>query len=212
MDRGKGVQLSENINVTSIGVQELIDDFLARYGEKGRAVLLAAVEAMIEIQRRSEYTRLGDFDYKTLKEMLERLGGGVNPTNYLRALEREYGIVNQTYKSTRQQWWSFANKEAILSWYERQTSKPSDDPVVKVLVVKYRVLKPEEKLSRLEALSRKPSLLLVEQKEIMDFVFNELDKVLLVLNEIKKYGDVFRNEVNVLSRIIDLAYQLSSKI
>ncbi|MEM1605583.1 MAG: hypothetical protein QW604_03785 [Fervidicoccaceae archaeon] len=204
--------MSENINVTSIGVQELIDDFLARYGEKGRAVLLAAVEAMIEIQRRSEYTRLGDFDYKTLKEMLERLGGGVNPTNYLRALEREYGIVNQTYRSTRQQWWSFANKEAILSWYERQTGKPSDDPVVKVLVVKYRVLKPEEKLSRLEALSRKPSLSLVEQKEIMDFVFNELDKVLLVLNEIKKYGDVFRNEVNVLSRIIDLAYQLSSKI
>jgi len=204
--------LSENINVTSIGVQELIDDFLARYGEKGRAVLLAAVEAMIEIQRRSEYTRLGDFDYKTLKEMLERLGGGVNPTNYLRALEREYGIVNQTYRSTRQQWWSFANKEAILSWYERQTGKPSDDPVVKVLVVKYRVLKPEEKLSRLEALSRKPSLSLVEQKEITDFVFNELDKVLLVLNEIKKYGDVFRNEVNVLSRIIDLAYQLSSKI
>jgi hypothetical protein len=212
MDRGKGVQLSENINVTSIGVQELIDDFLARYGEKGRAVLLAAVEAMIEIQRRNEYTRLGDFDYKTLKEMLERLGGGVNPTNYLRALEREYGIVNQTYRSTRQQWWSFANKEAILSWYERQVGKPSDDPVVKVLVVKYRVLKPEEKLSRLEALSRKPSLSLVEQKEIMDFVFNELDKVLLVLNEIKKYGDVFRNEVNVLSRIIDLAYQLSSKI
>ena len=212
MDRGKGVQLSENINVTSIGVQELIDDFLARYGEKGRAVLLGAVEAMIEIQRRSEYTRLGDFDYKTLKEMLERLGGGVNPTNYLRALEREYGIVNQTYRSTRQQWWSFANKEAILSWYERQVGKPSDDPVVKVLVVKYRVLKPEEKLSRLEALSRKPSLSLVEQKEIMDFVFNELDKVLLVLNEIKKYGDVFRNEVYVLSRIIDLAYQLSSKI
>ena len=204
--------MSENINVTSIGVQELIDDFLARYGEKGRAVLLAAVEAMIEIQRRSEYTRLGDFDYKTLKEMLERLGGGVNPTNYLRALEREYGIVNQTYRSTRQQWWSFANKEAILSWYERQTGKPSDDPVVKVLVVKYRVLKPEEKLSRLEALSRKPSLSPVEQKEIMDFVFNELDKVLLVLNEIKKYGDVFRNEINVLSRIIDLAYQLSSKI
>lgn len=204
--------MSENINVTSIGVQELIDDFLARYGEKGRAVLLAAVEAMIEIQRRSEYTRLGDFDYKTLKEMLERLGGGVNPTNYLRALEREYGIVNQTYRSTRQQWWSFANKEAILSWYERQVGKPSDDPVVKVLIVKYRVLKPEEKLSRLEALSRKPSLSLVEQKEIMDFVFNELDKVLLVLNEIKKYGDVFRNEVNVLSRIIDLAYQLSSKI
>lgn len=204
--------MSENINVTSIGVQELIDDFLARYGEKGRAVLLAAVEAMIEIQRRSEYTRLGDFDYKTLKEMLERLGGGVNPTNYLRALEREYGIVNQTYRSTRQQWWSFSNKEAILSWYERQTGKPSDDPVVKVLVVKYRVLKPEEKLSRLEALSRKPSLSLVEQKEIMDFVFNELDKVLLVLNEIKKYGDVFRNEINVLSRIIDLAYQLSSKI
>jgi hypothetical protein len=212
MDRGKGVQLSENINVTSIGVQELIDDFFARYGEKGRAVLLAAVEAMIEIQRRNEYTRLGDFDYKTLKEMLERLGGGVNPTNYLRALEREYGIVNQTYRSTRQQWWSFANKEAILSWYERQVGKHSDDPVVKVLVVKYRVLKPEEKLSRLEALSRKPSLSLVEQKEIMDFVFNELDKVLLVLNEIKKYGDVFRNEVNVLSRIIDLAYQLSSKI
>jgi hypothetical protein len=204
--------LSENINVTSIGVQELIDDFLARYGEKGRAVLLAAVEAMIEIQRRSEYTRLGDFDYKTLKEMLERLGGGVNPTNYLRALEREYGIVNQTYRSTRQQWWSFANKEAILSWYERQVGKPSDDPVVKVLVVKYRVLKPEEKLSRLEALSRKPSLSLVEQKEIVDFVFNELDKVLLVLNEIKKYGDAFRNEVNVLSRIIDLAYQLSSRI
>lgn len=204
--------MSENINVTSIGVQELIDDFLARYGEKGRAVLLAAVEAMIEIQRRNEYTKLGDFDYKTLKEMLERLGGGVNPTNYLRALEREYGIVNQTYRSTRQQWWSFANKEAILSWYERQVGKPSDDPVVKVLVVKYRVLKPEEKLSRLEALSRKPSLSLVEQKEIMDFVFNELDKVLLVLNEIKKYGDVFRNEVNVLSRIIDLAYQLSSKI
>jgi hypothetical protein len=212
MDRGKGVQLSENINVTSIGVQELIDDFLARYGEKGRVVLLAAVEAMIEIQRRSEYTRLGDFDYKTLKEMLERLGGGVNPTNYLRALEREYGIVNQTYRSTRQQWWSFANKEAILSWYERQVGKPSDDPVVKVLVVKYRVLKPEEKLSRLEALSRKQSLSLVEQKEIMDFVFNELDKVLLVLNEMKKYGDVFSNEVNVLSRIIDLAYQLSSKI
>jgi hypothetical protein len=204
--------LSENINVTSIGVQELIDDFLARYGEKGRAILLAAVEAMIEIQRRSEYTRLGDFDYKTLKEMLERLGGGVNPNNYLRALEREYGIVNQTYRSTRQQWWSFANKEAILSWYERQVGKLSDDPVVKVLVVKYRVLKPEEKLSRLEALSRKQSLSLVEQKEILDFVFNELDKVLLVLNEIKKYGDVFKNEVKVLSRIIDLAYQLSSRI
>lgn len=204
--------MNENIKVTSIGFEELIDDYLVSHGEKGKMVLLAAVEAMIEIQKRNEYTQLGDFDYKTLKEMLERLGGGVNPTNYLRILEREYGIVTQTYRSTRQQWWSFTNKEAVLSWYEKQVGKPVDDPAVKVLITKYKVLKPEDKLSRLETLSRKKSLSIIEQKEIMDFVFNELDKVLLVLNEMTKYGDIFNNEAKVLSKIIDLAYQLSRRI
>lgn len=204
--------LSEKTVVTTISANELLEDYIVKHGEKGKLVLEAAVRAMRELENKNDFTKLGDFDYKTLKEILIQLGGGVNPTSYLRILERDYGLIIQTYRSTRQQWWSFVDKDLILRWYEEENGRLFDDPHLKALLAKYYVLKPQMLLNKLEKLSMKTSLSLVEQQEITEFVFSNLDKVVSVLNEMKKHGDIFRTEINVLTKIIDLTFKLTSKI
>lgn len=204
--------MSEKTGVTNIGVEELLEDYLSKYGDKGKLVLLAAVEAMRDLERRGEYSRLGDFDYRTLKEALEGLGGGVSPSIYLRALERDYGLIAQTYRSTRQQWWSFTDRVAVLKWYERVSGRSADEPEMKAILAKYRALKPEGALARLESMLHKRSLSPMEQKELKEFIFSDLDKFLAVLSEMKKHGEVFEREAGILSRVIDLAYRLASRL
>jgi len=204
--------LPEERAVASISVRELLEDYVGRYGSKGEAVLIAAVRAALELDEKNPFGRLGDFDYKTLKEALAALGETVKPHPYLRALEREYGLITQTYRSTKQQWWSFADRQTLFTWYEERRGRALEDPSLKVLLAKYRVLRPRAWLKRLEELSRKGRLSPSEQRELEEFAFAYLDKVASVLREMKERGDTFREEIEVLERLVDLAYKVSQML
>jgi len=106
----------------SIGVRERVLEFLARYGEKGFYVLKAAVEACIEGRSARRGVRLGDFSYREVAARLREYGLEYNPSNLLSLLEREYAVIETTYRSSGQHWWRFIDLDAVieaLDAYER---------------------------------------------------------------------------------------------
>lgn len=108
----------------SIGVKERVLEFLARYGERGYAVLRAAVEATLGSNGRHG-VRLGDFNYREVVAKLRSYGLEYNPSNLLSILEREYAVIETSYKSSNQHWWRFLDLEAVieaLDEYERGAS------------------------------------------------------------------------------------------
>lgn len=190
--------------------RDLVKDFVERYGDRGAAVLAAAVEAMLELNERG-IGALGDFDYRTLKEKLRERGESLNPARILDALEKEYGLVTLTYKSSKQRWWSFADRELVLGWYEGEAGRIPQDLASKVLLAKYKVLRPEDRLRRLEELRRRPALSLLEEQEVKSFVLGELGVFLELYEELRKHGDRFAKETGILARVIELAYVLASR-
>ena len=100
-----------------VGVRERLLEFLANYGERGLAVVRAAVEAALA-GRGSPGVRLGDFSYREVVARLRSWGLDYNPSMLLRILERDYGVIETTYRSSNQHWWRFLDLNAVLSHAE----------------------------------------------------------------------------------------------
>ncbi len=98
----------------AIGVRERVLEFLAKYGEKGYLVLKAAVEAAISGRGQRRGLRLGDFSYREVVAKLKEYGVEYNPANLLSRLEREYAVIETSYKTSGQHWWKFANLDAVI--------------------------------------------------------------------------------------------------
>ncbi len=120
----------------SIGVRERVLEFLARYGEKGYYVLKAAVEASLEGGSSRRGVRLGDFSYREVVAKLKSYGLEYNPANLLSRLEREYAVIETSYRSGGQHWWRFIDLDAViaaLDEYERgSTPTPTPAPLGRV--------------------------------------------------------------------------------
>lgn len=190
---------------------DLINDYVSKYGERGKAVLLCAIEAMLE-EDRTRANKLGDFDYRGVKGALARRGMGFRLHTYLRALEREYGLIHQTYKSSKQNWWAFTDRELVIKWYEEERERLLIEPRIKALLAKFKLLKADDVLRRFERLASKGVLSDMERRDIREFAFNSLDSAVTLLEEMEKYGEVFDKEIAVIKRLIDIIYLLSSKV
>jgi len=214
----------------SIGVRERVLEFLARHGEKGYAVLRAAVEATLSSSG-SRGVRLGDFSYKEVVAKLRTYGLDYNPANLLAQLEKSYAIIETTYKSSGQHWWRFIDIDAVieaLEEYERGRvvnesvmveegewggQEPTiDDPQVEVIRAQIAALDLDNLVRMLRMLSSKPRLTPQDRKLFARIAFNELELVATVLEKARSYPDVFEEEIKMLENVLRLASLVARKL
>ncbi len=131
-------------SVSSTNIEMLLSDFLIKYGERGRAVLEAAIRAANKsTQNKSGVPSLpGDFDYRSLVEELGIMGYSYNPSPILRILEREYGFIRTTLHTSRQRWFVFSSKEIrdVIENYVINTRENLDDADPDLLITKIQLI------------------------------------------------------------------------
>jgi len=187
-----------------------IEDFLSRYGEKALLVLKIAYSIARDP---SIDHRLGDFSYKHIVFKLAEMGLTYNPVNILKIMEKTYGIIEKTYSSKNQTWWRFKDIDAVRDALG-EAINPSipEDPGVRLLMVKYRSLEPWRLHSTLERLAFKDRLSEVDKEVFRRIVFNELEKITSILNEMMRYEEVFSSEIKMLNDILYLAEVVARKL
>lgn len=185
-------------------------EFLSNYGDKGYIVLRTAID--IALDPGIDH-RLGDFSFKHLVFRLRRQGIIYNPANLIRILEKEYGLIEKTYSSSSQKWWSFVDLESIRkALLEYSGVEEAEEPRLRLLLIKYKSMEPSRLLNTLRRLSMKDSLNAIDKKVFREIVFGDLDKITSILEEMMAYEDVFSKEIMTLQEIISLAERIASKI
>ncbi len=189
-----------------------VKDFLDKYGDKGVVVLRSAIE--VSMNNGFGSRRFGDFSYKSLVIKLRSLGVDYNPSNLLRILERNYGVLEKTFSSSNQTWYKFVDIDAVREAVQEYMGviNNSDDPDIRLLRIKYRSLQPDKLLSVLKSLYRKPRLNKYDISLFRELVFKDLDLVTDLLNRMLRYEDLFTNEIRILNEILVYADYVASKI
>ncbi len=199
---------SRNLDIS--GIRDRIWSFLEKYGEKAYIVLRTALDIALDPEIDH---RLGDFSYKHLVFRLRSMGINYNPQNLLRIMEREYGIVEKTYISTKQKWWSFLDLETTRKvLHEYSGSDEINDPKIRLLSIKYHSLEPMNILNTLRRLAVKNSFTSIDKEVFRGIVFNDLEKITDVLNEMLRHEEIFSEEIKVLNEILSLAENISAKL
>ncbi len=210
-------------------------EFLSKYEEKGYMVLKATVEAAIEGSGSRRGVRLGDFSYREVVSKLKSYGVEYNPALLLSKLEKEYGVIETSYKSSGQHWWKFIDLDAVidaLDEYERgvqhpivDTSEESgdlggqeeaaelvDEPQIEVIRAQIAALAPHEILRRLRMLASKPRLSSYDRRMFAKIAFEELELVAQVLEKARAYPEYFEEEIRLLENILRLASLIARKL
>ncbi len=202
--------------VESVSTESILGDVeyrvkvaVSEYGEKAKIVLRAALEAAEEIRVQGS-PRLGDFDYKTLKKKLKEYSMNYNPSLLLRALEREYMIIETSYKSSNQHWWVFVDEDAVRRVILEE--ELTEDPEVILLKTQYKTLKPREILDVLSRMESKKKLNEIDKRILRRIAFEELDLVVKILSRMRERRDLFENEVRILEEILRKASRVASRI
>ncbi len=202
------------------GVYERVLEFLANYGERGLAVLRAAVEAASAPRRRG--VRLGDFSHREVVEKLRSWGISYNPSTLLRILERDYGVVETSYRSSGQHWYRFIDLDAVveaLDAYERGVDAGGEedpvegelDPEVELLLVQIASLDPHGLLERLRRLLRRPRLGRAELAAFRRMAFDELEAAARLLRRAEELG-YEGPEVELLREALAAARRLALRL
>ena len=76
-------------------------EFLLKYGDKAGAL----IEAIREASLRNDNPDAGDFSYKQIMEILDSKGYAFDPKNLLRILEKDYGLIVTSFRTSSQLWW-----------------------------------------------------------------------------------------------------------
>lgn len=190
--------------------------FLSEYGERGKQVLEAALEAWRRAQS-SPRPPLGDFDYRGLVEVLRERGIEYKPNQLLRRLERDYDLIETSYRSSSQHWWVFRDREALERALYRITSpraagEVEEDPVAKALRIRYASLEPRSLRARLESFLERPRLTLVEKDMVREIIDKHVERAGELLAKMRRHDpEAFGEEVRVLEEILGLASQVVEK-
>ncbi|BFH73599.1 hypothetical protein SJAV_15430 [Sulfurisphaera javensis] len=179
-------------------------EFLLKFGDRGRIVLQTALDCSYE----NEKNELGDFSYKDIVQKLQDLGYSFDPKMILRALEKDYGIIETTYKSNNQHWWKFIDKEQVENVINENKE---NDPRVELIKIKFYSLEPQKIERKLELMSKKTVLTEVDKKTFRLMVFDELSKLAEIYEEASQYEEtlVIADKVK---RILTLASIIARKV
>ncbi len=202
------------------GVKERVLEFLAEYGERGYAVLRAALDAYSSAPGRG--VRLGDFSHREVVARLRAWGIEYNPSMLLRILERDYGVIETSYRSGNQHWYRFLDPGAVaeaLDEYDRGTDPGAqgeeeqgiEDPEVEVLRVQVASLDPQGVMEELRRLSAKPRLGRAELARLRRLAFEELELAARLLRRAEELG-YEGPEVEMLRELIAAASRLARRI
>lgn len=191
----------------------IVTDILVKYGERAYEVLRIATE--IALENRSLSKRLpGDFDYRTLVHKLYLNGINYNPSRLLSIIEREYGIIETTYRSANQRWWRFTDLRSIIDALDRYKTPQEiiDDPEIYLIKLQFKVLNLDELNKIVNELMNKNKLMNEDVELVKKIVLSELENVVLVLKKMLKFKGVFEKEVNELLRFLKSISKLVDKI
>ncbi len=190
------------------GLVRAAREFLAAYGEKGYLVLRAIRDAALN-SRLEARVRLGDFDFKGVKRRLKELGVDYNPSLLLARLEKEYGLIETTYKSGSQHWWRIVDLRAIeeaLAEYEGREPAHAEDPRLRLLRVQFYSLQPERILEELRRIPARPRPGSREAQALRRIVFEDLPLLVEFLERARaEYPEELSAEIELAERILSEA-------
>ncbi len=192
-----------------------IEEFLARYGEKGYLVIKAILSAADSNWLGGS---LGDFSYKMLREKLEEMGVSYNPSPLLSRLEKTYGLIETTYKSGGQHWWRIVDREALERGVRLYEGVEEPDPQedygetsyrVKLLRIQFYSLNPQSLLETLARLSRKKRLADYDRRVLRRIVFEELPLLVDFLEKAQEeYPEELSQEISLAETILDMVEKI----
>jgi len=185
------------------GVRDRTTEALLRFGDRCKLILKVA----ISIAESNDKKELGDFDYKTLVEKLQEAGLDKDPKMILRALERDYGIIETTYKSANQHWWRFINIEEV----KEAIGDEIEDPEIQLIKIQANSLNLTELERKLRFMLNKPVLSEVDRALFKKIAFEELNYVMEVYRKASMYEETYDIAEKVKS-ILTLATRVSMKI
>ncbi len=187
-------------------------ELLEEYGERAALVLKAALQVTDEY-RASGKNSLGDFDYKGLVKKLKLMGVEYNPSPLLRKMEREYGIIETSYKSDKQHWWRFVDEEAVREALEE--GEEIEDPKLAMLKVQAAALELHEIKEKLKKLASKKKLSSAEKKWFRNFAFETLPLVVKIAEEVMEEGyedPELLDSVRVIKLALRVAQKMKAKL
>ncbi|QOR93899.1 hypothetical protein IMZ38_04410 [Thermosphaera chiliense] len=194
----------------SSDLKEKVFSFLQKYGDKGFIVLKTALS--IAKDPNIDH-KLGDFSFKHLVLKLNSMGFSYNPVNLIRILEKEFGLIEKTYSSSNQTWWRFKDIDAVEeAVYSENDVEKVEDPKIRLIAVKYRSLEPAEIYAFLQKTLIKPSLTPADKAKFRSMVFNEIDQLVKLVDEMYNYEEFFEYEISFIKEIFKLAEKLSRRI
>ncbi len=194
-------------------VKAALMDAYRRFGER----LCAVLETALIIAKRNKVLNansMGDFDYRSLIEELSKRGYRYNPSQLLRALEREYGVIETTYHSGSQHWYKFVDLEAVEQFINeiKGVSEILEEPEVIALKIQIRSLGLRTWLEQLKKWSIKPRLTRVDRKRFQEFAFRVLPRIVKILRRAEEFEDLILSEIEILKEIIELAYMVAERM
>ncbi len=201
----------ESLRTSLLGsTEERVRLLLAEHGERAAEVLKAALDRSREVELSLGERRLGDFDYKGVKKILESRGISYNPSLLLRKMERDYDLIETTYRSSNKHWWRFTDKRGVMNVVAPE--RVPKDPEAMLLKAQYVALEPEGILGILEELKNKERL---EKRDIRIFrkiVFEEAEKVVALLKRMEERENLYEEEIRVLSKIIEDIEMITARL
>ncbi|MDK6027781.1 hypothetical protein QPL79_00125 [Ignisphaera sp. 4213-co] len=189
-------------------------DAFHRYGQKFVLVMKAALSVARENKLRGSNS-MGDFDYKGVVEKLNSMGYSYNPSLLLKTLEKEYRIIETSYKTSNQHWYKFRYGIEVLESIIDSIVKGSEDledPDITLIKIQFRSLRPRYWLNKLKNMGVKEKLSKADIKIFQRFSFAILPKLIKILKQAEEFEDELFIEINVLREVIQLAQLIAEKI
>ncbi len=187
-------------------------EFLARYGDKGAMLLRAILEAA---RARRGRPGPGDFDYRSVRSALARMGVSYNPAPLLGILEREFGLIETTYRSSGQHWWRILDRRGIeeaLREYEGAPEPDPGDPRLRLLRIQFYSLNPGEIMDYLQRAASRRRLTRAEAERLRRIAFEDLPLLVRWLEEARsEYPDDLADEIAYAEEILELAEEAAAR-
>jgi hypothetical protein len=184
-----------------------------RYGHKLYVVLSTAIK-IAKLNKLKGVNTLGDFEYKELVEELEKQGFKYNPSMLLRILEREYGLIETSYKTSNHHWYRFKDLEEIEKILNTVVGMASDveEPDIAMLKIQIKSIQINYWLKKLKYMSIKNKLNSADIKLFQKFAFSILPKIVKILRKAEEYEDQLYAEINLLRELISLGLMVAERM
>ncbi|QKR00547.1 hypothetical protein GWK48_09300 [Metallosphaera tengchongensis] len=168
--------------------------------DRAKVILKVALD-IVDERGRSE---VGDFDYRTLVARLYELGHSFEPKMILRALERDYGIIETSYKSSNQHWWRFIDVDEVRDFLGQE----EEDPDVMLIKAQAASLSLDELERKLITLQQRGMRSDMDKAIFRKIAFEDLPLLVEIYKKSIQYEET-KNISMKVKKILTLASKLT---